>query len=71
MPILRIAAIFSEISYKLFGGNPVITRGSMNIIKSDLRVDSSKARREFDFKPTPLSKTFEDTADWFTNNKIL
>lgn len=65
---MYLAAFFAETNYKIFGGTPLFTRGSTNILKSNLQVNGEKARKEFNFTPTPLRKTFADSIEWFKAN---
>ncbi len=69
--VTYMGALGAEAVYKVFGGNPIFTRGSIRIIESNLRSSGEKARREFGFEPTPLKKTFADQIEWFKNEGIV
>jgi dihydroflavonol-4-reductase len=71
LPVLQAVAWFSDLGYKLFGGNPVITTGSCRVLRSALKVDGSKAVRELGVTPTPLRQTFVDTLAWFREHGKL
>nr|WP_295863526.1 NAD-dependent epimerase/dehydratase family protein [uncultured Chitinophaga sp.] len=65
LPLVRIFA-------RLTGGAPFYTKQSVyNLIRSNRKIDSSKARRELGFRPGRLADTLQDTIVWFKENKML
>jgi len=69
--LLGVAAIGSEICFRLFGGNPVLTRSSLRILRSRLTVCGEKARRELSIEPTPLEETFSAQIAFFRSEGML
>jgi len=69
--LLTIVALGSEAWYHLFGGNPIVTRGSLRILRSRLKVCGEKTRRELGVEPTPLEKTFADQIAFFRSEGML
>ncbi|HOW50741.1 MAG TPA: NAD-dependent epimerase/dehydratase family protein [bacterium] len=69
--LLTIAALGSEGMFHLFGGNPVLTRGSLRILKSRMKVCGEKTRRELGVEPTPLRKTFADQIEFFRSHGMI
>ncbi len=66
-PLKFMAAIapFMEKLYMSLGKEPVFTRGSMNILVSNLKVDNSKSREELGIEYMPVRQTVEDAIAWF------
>ncbi|HNT27298.1 MAG TPA: NAD-dependent epimerase/dehydratase family protein [bacterium] len=69
--VMTVAALGSEALFHLFGGNPIVTRGSLRILKSRLKVCGEKTRRELGVEPTPLKKTFADQIAFFREHGML
>lgn len=68
MGLLPLVRAFS----RLTGGAPFYTRQSVyNLIRSNRKIDSSKARRELGFNPGSLTAVLQDTIAWFKENKML
>lgn len=68
MALLPVVRAFA----RLTGGAPFYTRQSVyNLIRSNKKIDSSKARRELGFQPGRLVDTLQDTIEWFKENKML
>jgi nucleoside-diphosphate-sugar epimerase len=67
-----VLAWLVETYNKLTGGTPRITVGK---VKSFFTIyaqqfDTSKARNELDWTPTPLKEACKDTVDWFSKNCV-
>ncbi len=59
------AAPYAEKAYMALGMEPIITRGSMNILRSNLRVDTTKAQQELGMEYMSLEQSFTDAYEWF------
>ncbi|NML40182.1 NAD-dependent epimerase/dehydratase family protein [Chitinophaga sp. G-6-1-13] len=68
MGLLPLVRAFS----RLTGGAPFYTKQSVyNLIRSNRKIDNSKARSELGFNPGSLTATLQDTIAWFKENKML
>ncbi|MCK5809338.1 SDR family oxidoreductase [bacterium] len=55
---------FAEQYYKVVNAEPVITRDSVKILKSNLKVDGTKAAKELGFKPRSVKESMADQLAW-------
>jgi nucleoside-diphosphate-sugar epimerase len=67
MAFARLADAWSRVSGKL----PDITPEAATLTCHELRVDSSKARRELDYVETPLDTLLADTLDWMRREGMV
>lgn len=67
MPLINMVAFFSQIQYDLFGGQPLITKGSLNIIQSNLQFSSKKAI-DLGWSPRSMEQTVSDIYQWYKKN---
>ncbi len=67
--LMYTIGFFAEQYYKLVNREPVLTRDSVKILKSDLKVDGSKARAELGFSPRPIQESFEDQLRWLKEQR--
>jgi dihydroflavonol-4-reductase len=62
--MMKIAPIIEKASMAL-GKDPMITRGSMNILASNLVCSNAKARTELGVEFRPLKDTVRETYEWY------
>jgi len=67
MAFARLADAWSRVS----GKQPDITPEAATLTCHELRVDSSKARRELDYLETPLDTLLADTLDWMRGEGMV
>jgi len=64
LPAVRVLAELSE-SWSRFSGRPALfTRGSVDVLQIDARIDPAKARDELGYRPRPIRESLEDTLTW-------
>ncbi|MBF0298906.1 MAG: hypothetical protein HQK51_09315 [Oligoflexia bacterium] len=63
--IVYIYALFAEKYYRLTQTSPAFTRGSIKILKSNLRVNGEKAERELKFKSRNIKISLKDQYKFF------
>lgn len=66
--LLYFFAFFAEYFYKISGKEAVITRDSVNILRSNLKVDGKKAEKELGYSPRPLDETIRDHIKWLQDS---
>ncbi len=64
LSILRAAAPAAEWYYRLFRRPARFTRANLRLLSLDLRVDSSRARRELGYTCRPIEETLADLVRW-------
>jgi dihydroflavonol-4-reductase len=62
--LMRVIGFFAEQYYKVVKSEPVITRDSVKILHSNLKVNGSKARKELGFSPRPVKESMTDQLTW-------
>ena len=63
--IAKIMAFFFELGYKIFGGQPLITSGSLAMTQVGVTYSSKKANKEFGWTPRPIKESVADTYQWY------
>lgn len=53
--LMRAVAAGSDVAARLFGVVPLVTRGQLDWLEWNVRIDTSKAERVLGFQPTPLA----------------
>lgn len=67
----RLAARLMPYYYHLAGARPRFTPYSLEVLASNSRISSEKARCELGYRPRPLIQALADTALWFGENLAL
>lgn len=65
MGLARFAARISEVSARLRGRTPLLSRASLELVATDIAVDASKARRELGWTPRPFEERLRETMAWY------
>jgi dihydroflavonol-4-reductase len=55
---------------RLTGMEVPLTRGSVKMLRADLRVDSTKAATELGYHARPLDETLKDIVEWLTRGSV-
>lgn len=63
--LVRLAAFFTPIYYKLTHTKPRFTSYSIKVLKSNCLISSDKSKRELGYSPRPIYKSIEDSIKWF------
>lgn len=63
--LVKLAALFTPIYYKLTNTKPRFTSYSIKVLKSNCLISSDKAKRELGYSPRHISKSIEDSIKWF------
>lgn len=69
--LMKGLAAMLEPPAKLFRFTPLIARGQLSFLLWQARVDSSKARRELGFTPTPLEEGVQKTVRFLRDSRLL
>lgn len=70
-PLLRMHARMLDLAAMLTGREPQLTPQAVAFTCHHLRVDSSKAVRELDYRLTPLAELLADTCAWLRSKGLL
>ncbi|MGF7117652.1 SDR family oxidoreductase [Methanobacterium oryzae] len=67
MPLWFVKAVskFSPIYYKFSKSKPLFTSYSIDVLNSNCKISSKKARNELGFSPRPLKESIKDSVEWF------
>jgi nucleoside-diphosphate-sugar epimerase len=68
---LKAFARVQELIARLRGRKPTLTAEAAQFTCHDLRVDSSRAQRELDYRITPLDRLLDDTIGWMREAGML
>ena len=68
---MRVWAPFQVAWDRLRGRRPRFTRAALNMLISNLRVSSAKAREDLDFDPRPAADSVRDAYRWFEEQGML
>ncbi len=55
-PVARLLGVAEECRVNVFGGTPLITRGTVEILRHDWSLDSGAAARDLGYTITPLEE---------------
>lgn len=69
--IVKAASRISPLYYKLTGKEPLFTSYSIEVINSNSKISSAKARNELGYSPRPIKKSIKDSVEWFKDNKYV
>lgn len=68
--IVRTAAFFAPIYYKIARKKPVLSKYSIDVLMGNSSISSIKAQSKLGYKPRPLVKTIRDMVRWHRAAKI-
>ncbi len=69
--LARIAAIVAPVYYRLTRSKPLFTSYSIEVLGSNSRISSEKARRELGFSARPIRQSVADSISWFRENGYI
>jgi dihydroflavonol-4-reductase len=69
--LARTLAEFSELYAAVTRSSVVFTRGSVDILQTDARIDSSKAAEELGFRARTIEETVSDTLSWIIDDTAV
>ena len=69
--LARIAGEFSELWGRTTGTEVLFTRGSVEILQTNARIDSAKAAEELGYKSRPPEETLRDTVNWMVHRTAV
>ena len=69
--LAQVAGEVSEIWGRTTGSEMLFTRGSIDILQLDARIDSAKAAEELGYRSRPTVETLRDTVDWLTRGSAV
>jgi len=69
--LARIAASFSPLYYQITRAKPRFTTYSIDVLCSNSRICSDKARRQLGFTVRPLRQSISDAISWFKENGYI
>ena len=64
--LCKIGAFFSTLIYKINKKDPLVTKESLTIVRSNCSISCEKAKIEIGFSPRPIFETVKDTLFWFS-----
>jgi len=62
--LVRLAAVFAPLYYRLAGSRPTLTPYAVETVTSNSVISNAKARRELGYSPRLLSESIRDTVAW-------
>lgn len=62
--VIRTAAGALGVYYRLANKTPIITRETVDVVTSGVKISNQKAQAELGFCPRPLEETMRDTVTW-------
>ena len=68
--LVRVAAFFAPVYYKIARKKPVLSKYSVDVLMSNANISSYKAESELGYKPRPLIKTIRDMVRWHKAAKM-
>lgn len=66
--LVKIASSIFPSYYKLTGKEPLFTSYSIDVINSNSKISSDKARNELGYSPRPIKESIKDSVEWFKEN---
>lgn len=67
--VVKLAALFAPIYYKLARKKPVLSKYGVNVLMSNSQISSSKAQEKLGYRPRPLKNTIKDMVRWHLASK--
>jgi len=69
--LARAAGVLASAYYRLIGRRPVFTAYSIDVLRSNSKVNSARAREELGFTTRPWQESVRDQVEWFRAEGIL
>ena len=69
--IARAAGVLASYYYRLLRRRPVFTAYSIDVLRSNSKVSSARAREELGFTTRPWQDSIQDHVEWFRSEDIL
>ena len=69
--LAQFSGEISEIWGRIIGSEMLFTRGSIDILQVNARIDSAKAAEELGYRSRPTAETLRDTVDWLTQGTAV
>jgi dihydroflavonol-4-reductase len=69
--IARAAGVLASVYYRLIGRKPVFTAYSIDVLRSNSQVSSTRAREELGFTTRPWQDSIRDQVEWFRAEGML
>ncbi len=69
--IVKTAALFTPLYYKITGAKPRFTSYSIKVLQSNCVISSKKAVRELGYNPRPIAESLADSIKWFKQAGVL
>jgi dihydroflavonol-4-reductase len=67
--LAKLGFPFARFLFRMESGRPLYTWVSLRALQGNPRVSHAKAARELGYHPRPISRTVEDTINWFARHK--
>jgi len=62
--MVRVAAFFAPIYYKIVRKKPVLSKYSVEVLMSNCNISCKKAKQKLGYKPRPIGETIRDIVKW-------
>ena len=69
--LAQFSGEISEIWGRIIGSEMLFTRGSIDLLQVNARIDSAKAAEELGYRSRPTVETLRDTVDWLTQGTAV
>ena len=69
--IARAAGVLASVYYRVLRRKPVFTAYSIDVLRSNSQVTSTRAREELGFTSRPWRESIHDQVEWFRSNGML
>ena len=69
--IVKAISSGSPLYHKFTGKEPLFTSYSIDVLNSNSKISSSKARNELGYSPRPIKESINDSVKWFKENLEL
>jgi len=68
-PLVKLFARMTPLYYALLRKTPVITKETVDVMLSGVKISGEKARNMLGFSPRPVTETIIDTVEWYKEAK--
>ena len=69
--IARTAGVLASVYYRIMRRRAVFTAYSIDVLRSNSKVSSIRARKELGFTSRPWKESIRDQVEWFRDNDML
>ncbi len=69
--VTDLTGVMEELRWKLFGANPLLSRGKACAARHDWAYSSEKAKRDLGYSYTPWREVLKKTFDWMKANDLV